>query len=259
MHKEKHYKGQLILFLFGELSTEKAGEIEAHLRLCSECREELKKYEKICQLMDKRSYIEPPSQYWNYYWQKLRPKLKEGKFSRWQNYILLFRQHRYPRWSIIAATSALLLIVGISVFWFFKARNITQSTETTLPLISQQKESPLTATYVNRAANEYLNEVKPLLLEVANRQPTPLVEWGLDFSLEKKLSQQLLLQNRLLRREAGSSFDPQLQSLFEDIELVLTDISNLQEKNDGPSIDFIKENIGDLPIKIDLFASKLKK
>lgn len=259
MGKEKHYKEQLILFFFGELSAEKAGEIKAHLSVCSECREELNKFEKICQLMDKKSYVKPPSIYWNYYWKKLRPKLKEKKLSRWQNFILLLRQHRYPRWSMIVAASALLFIIGISLYWFYAVHRTPQSIETASPLISRQRGSPIPVTYVNRAANEYLDEVKPLLLEVANRQPATFLERGVDFSLEKELSQQLLLQNRLLRREVGSSFDPQFQSLLEDIELVLTDISNLQEKNDEPSINFIKDNIGDLPIKIDLFAAKLKK
>jgi hypothetical protein len=256
MNKNKHYKDQLILLHFGELTPEEAEEVRAHLSTCPECRKEQKKLEKLCQLMDQRILMEPPSTFWNHYWNKLRPKLKAGAFARWRFFLPRLRQQRYPRWALVAATSAFLFIIGISWLWFAVIRENIKTTDENVAHIKQQQELSVPFAQVKRATVDYLYEVKPIVLQVANAQPNSQ-GGGMDFSLEKEASQQLLLQNRLLRGAAGKRFDPQLQSLFEDIELFLIDVSNLEEDDSRSSIAFLKENMNDLSMKIDLVTTNL--
>jgi hypothetical protein len=257
MSKDKHYKEQLILLHFGELSPREAEKVRAHLLVCSECRKEQKKLEKLLQIMDQRAFMEPPSTFWNHYWSTLRPKLKEGRFTRWRLFLPRLRQQRYPRWTLIAATSAFIFIMGIAWLWFFVIRETTRTVDENVAHINQQQEFSMPFAQVKRATVDYLYEVKPILLEMANAQPSSSGERR-DFSLEKEASQQLLLQNRLLREAAGNSLEPPVQSLLDDIELFLIDVSNLEEDDSEPNTTFLKENnMNDLSVRLDLVTAQL--
>jgi hypothetical protein len=257
MSKDKHYKEQLILLHFGELSPEEAEKVKAHLLVCSECCKEQKKLEKLLQIMDQRAFMEPPSTFWNHYWNTLRAKLKEDKFTRWRLVLPRLRQQRYPRWTLIAATSAFIFIMGIAWLWFFVMRETTRTVDENVAHINQQQEFSMPFAQVKRATVDYLYEVKPILLEMANAQPSSSGERR-DFSLEKEASQQLLLQNRLLKEAAGNSLDPPVQSLLDDIELFLIDVSNLEEDDSEPNATFLKEkNMNDLSVRLDLVTAQL--
>jgi hypothetical protein len=257
MSNDKHYKKQLILLHFGELSPKEAEKVKAHLLVCSECRKEQKKLEKLFQIMDQRAFMEPPSTFWNHYWNTLRAKLKEDKFSRWRLLLPRLRQQRYPRWALIAATSAFIFIIGFAWLWFSVIREPARTANENVAHINQQQEVSVPFAQVKRATVDYLYEVKPILIEVANAQTSSSGEKR-DFSLEKEASQKLLLQNRLLREAAGNSLNPPVQSLLDDIELFLIDVSNLEEDDSEPTITFLKENnMKDLSVKLDLVTAQL--
>ena len=62
-----------------------------------------------------------------------------------------------------------------------------------------------------------------------------------EISYERKLAQQLVYQNMILRREADSSGDAQTASLLESLEPILLDIANLPDKARQNQVRAIKD------------------
>jgi len=60
---------------------------------------------------------------------------------------------------------------------------------------------------------------------------------------EKRLAQQLVYQNMLLRREADASGDAQVSSLLESLEPILLDIANLSDRAQQDDVRVIKNRV----------------
>jgi hypothetical protein len=64
-----------------------------------------------------------------------------------------------------------------------------------------------------------------------------------ELSYEKRLAQQLVYQNMMLRREADASGDAQVSSLLESLEPILLDIANLPAKPANNEVKVIKDRV----------------
>ena len=60
---------------------------------------------------------------------------------------------------------------------------------------------------------------------------------------ERKLAQQLVYQNMILRREADAAGDIQISSLLESLEPILLDIANLPDKPNAGAVRVIRERV----------------
>jgi hypothetical protein len=64
-----------------------------------------------------------------------------------------------------------------------------------------------------------------------------------ELGYEKKLAQQLVYQNMMLRREADTAGDTQVASLLESLEPILLDIANLPAKPQRDDVRVIKDRV----------------
>jgi hypothetical protein len=64
-----------------------------------------------------------------------------------------------------------------------------------------------------------------------------------ELGYEKKLAQQLVYQNMMLRREADASGDAQVSGLLESLEPILLDIANLPDKARQDDVRVIKDRV----------------
>jgi hypothetical protein len=64
-----------------------------------------------------------------------------------------------------------------------------------------------------------------------------------EIGYEKRLAQQLVYQNMLLRREADASGDAQVASLLESLEPILLDIANLPARPAHSEVKVIKDRV----------------
>ena len=64
-----------------------------------------------------------------------------------------------------------------------------------------------------------------------------------ELGYEKKLAQQLVYQNMILRREADASGDAQVSGLLESLEPILLDIANLPDKARQDDVRVIKDRV----------------
>jgi len=64
-----------------------------------------------------------------------------------------------------------------------------------------------------------------------------------ELGYEKRLAQQLVYQNMLLRREADAAGDAQVSSLLESLEPILLDIANLSDRAKQDDVRVIKDRV----------------
>ena len=78
--------------------------------------------------------------------------------------------------------------------------------------------------YLATAFNEYIEDIKPVIIEYANTS-TDLRQNDL-IALDKEIAKKLLLRNHLLQSQLTVNCPKNLYLLLEDLEMILTEISN---------------------------------
>jgi anti-sigma factor RsiW len=82
-----------------------------------------------------------------------------------------------------------------------------------------------------------------LLLRSFRNVRTTKASASAELGYEKRLAQQLVYQNMMLRREADASGDAQVASLLESLEPILLDIANLPAKPAHNEVKVIKDRV----------------
>jgi hypothetical protein len=82
-----------------------------------------------------------------------------------------------------------------------------------------------------------------LLLRSFRNVRTSKADATAELTYEKRLAQQLVYQNMMLRREADASGDAQVASLLESLEPILLDIANLPAKPAHNEVKVIKDRV----------------
>ncbi len=231
--KCKKYEEKIVLFLYGELKESEKAELESHIKECPACLEDLEYTKKVFKLVDDNKEDVP-----NANWEKCWKEIGAGTQ-------LEPRQQRSfplaPRWVYAAAALLLVFVLGalIGRHWFFSP-----------------KESPLEPgilqSSMNLALNEYIDEIKPLLIEYANYTTSEEEETIL---IDKEVVRSLLIQNLLLKDLIAKS-DPSLIPLLEDLDIILKELSNMR-KGDELTPSMIKELIHEREIlfKIEILQT----
>jgi len=94
--------------------------------------------------------------------------------------------------------------------------------------------------YLATAFNEYIEDIKPVIIEYANTT-TDLRQNDL-IALDKEIAKKLLLRNHLLQSQLTVNCPKDLYLLLEDLEMILTEISN-QGRDDPDQIGMLKKFI----------------
>jgi anti-sigma factor RsiW len=137
----------LLDHLDNELPATLQQELSEHLRACASCREELEEYRKTALLLQLRAVPEPPEEYWEQTWARIRARTVARVLP--LNPARIFRRPAWqasnPRgWPARLAIAALLLIALASVLM-------------TLPTPPQRLGEPRTRPRASYAAQRTLN------------------------------------------------------------------------------------------------------
>jgi hypothetical protein len=93
--------------------------------------------------------------------------------------------------------------------------------------------------YFEHTLRQYFSDLKPVLVEYSNYSPAN--KESNSVLMDKKVAQNLIIQNILLRKLVAEKY-PSASELLEDIDLILKEIANLNEK-DEQTPSMIKELI----------------
>lgn len=113
-------------YLDGELSSEEKRRFKEHLRGCRECKEELKDFKRLKEVMESMKYKEPQDIVWQKYWSKIYNRLERGigwiLFSVGAIILLFYGGFKLiqglikdPTISLIVKIGALIFLLGVVI------------------------------------------------------------------------------------------------------------------------------------------------
>jgi len=218
--KCKKYEEKIVLYFYGELNESDKAELENHVKECPICLEDLEYTKKVFKLVDENKEKIPEAN-WEKCWREIGTGTQVEP-RRQKSFLLV------PRWVYAASVLLVVFVLGalIGRHWLFSPQES--------PL-----ESGVSQESMNLALNEYINELKPILIEYANYTSPEKGEETI--LIDEKIVRSLLIQNLLLKDLVAKS-DPSLAPFLEDLDIILKELSNMQ-KGDELTPSMIKELI----------------
>jgi hypothetical protein len=208
----KKHKQNIVLFLYGELNEQDKKSLEEHIKQCAECARDLEYTRKVFGLLDEtKNQEKEPQPNWERCWQAIENNTMRKEFKK-----PFFRL--VPNWAYAAAAVLAVFILGIMAGreWFTSQEQVLRP------------EQP-SAEFVEYTLNQHLDELKPMLLEYANYPEAD--ENNSILLIDQKAAQELLIQNILLKEMIAQKY-PSAGELLEDLDLVLKEIANQEDKDD---------------------------
>jgi hypothetical protein len=224
--KCKKFKEKIVLYFYDELNEEEKTELKIHIEGCPGCAQEFAQTKKAIALLDETRQEDLPEANWEKSWQAIDSYTGQKPKAR-RSYRLLHR------WAYAGAALVFIFVVGILIgrFWLPSSEKLPPQ-----PALSQ--------TYVDQTLKQYIEELKPVLVEYANYSASESGEQTI--VMDKRVARSLLIQNLLLRSIVAKS-DPSISQFLDDVDLVLKEIANLnREDKQTPSL--IKDLIHDREI-----------
>jgi Putative zinc-finger len=237
----RYWRRRIAEAIYGELDAPAREALERHLAGCEACSGLYEGMASAVRKMAARPAPDRPPDYWEDYWDRLQQRMAREAGTPPEPR----RSFGFPRWAYGAAGALAILVLGI-----FIGRTIFLPT--TEPIRAARAVSPEAASFPLRASR-YLKRSRVLLLAVINSAPQTEDDFNLSLPLQKKTSEELVMEAAALKKELGSS-DRRLERLISDLEMILLQIANLKSDSGSSDIEIIKAGVEsrDILFKINL-------
>jgi hypothetical protein len=253
MIKRAGVKLMLYEYVQDELSPAERLEVEAHLADCKKCDAQLRSLRDVLTLLPRpetQASEGRSEEFWNLFASKVEQKLaqQEREHRRpwadaldWIEELLLLR----PKYTYTMAGTLAVLVVAFAFLTFLpqKSHDISSALngnskqlEHVANPIAPGSESEFT--FPNERVSQYFRKSKTLLVGLANlriEQDEPL-----DFTTERRVSRDLIREARYLKQQP---IDPRSRELMNNLERILIELENIEEKDDLPNVEIIRGGI----------------
>jgi len=215
-------------YLQGELAPEAKQKLETHLTTCEVCAARLGEIADIHRILSVRQRPEPPKKLVRDYRSYLR-KYFPGKTSPAVIFSKLERRWNYflhsQKLTLRVAKAFALIIFGIFIgkFIFVPAVEAPKA-ETVAPIPAYA----ITPTDL-KLMNDYFVKSEILLLAIENWQGNAKSDSS-DLLFDKNIAQNLLLHSQMIHQKAAQLYDSDLLSFLDRMEMLLLEISNVDNK-----------------------------
>ncbi|NOY59870.1 MAG: zf-HC2 domain-containing protein [Calditrichaeota bacterium] len=217
-------------YLQDELASEAKRQLEVHLETCEHCTAKLGELADIHQILSSRQRQEPGKELMRDYRNYLR-KYFPGKLSpvsilkrseSWWNDVF-HSQH----FTLRIAKAVALIIVGVFIGKFIFVSSVQA------PRIETVARARMPGYAITPAdlklMNDYFVKSEILLLAIENWQGDTGAD-STDLLFDKKIAQNLLLHSQVIRHQATQLYDSDLISFLNRMELLLLEISNVDNE-----------------------------
>jgi hypothetical protein len=241
----KQVRRLFIEALYDELDPDAKQSFHAHLESCIRCRKAFRKMKRALGVMSRRVRVEPPQQFWDGYWTNLEQRMRQEKKVVVPQKI---------RWIYRAAAVVLLIGAGVILGRFLVPPQ-------TVITDSRPGGPEIVPAKLEQRTQNFLGRSEILLLGLVNFDPETEEPASLDLSKQKSVSKDLIQEAAYLKKELKDSDDRRLEKLVGDLELILLQIANLEEKEDLPEIELVKNGVDrkGLLLKINLEQMRSQK
>ena len=234
----KEVRRSFVNALYDELNEEENKNFKEHLQSCPKCSRAFRKMKRTLNVMSTRTRPEPPAQFWDGYYDKLEQRMqREKKASAFQ----------WKSWALRAAAVILLIGAGVIIGRMGRFDTSLVDNKSTPPV-------PIAQVKLQQRTQDFLGRSQILLLGIVNFDPEKQDPAALDIGRQKQISGDLIHEATYLKKELSNTNDRRLEKLVGDLELILLQIKNLEEKEDLPEIELVKSGVDrkGLLLKINL-------
>jgi hypothetical protein len=199
---------QIVLHYYGDAENE--GEVEQHLRDCSQCRGEFERVQRLLQQIEPTEVPEPPAVFEEKTWLNLRDRLPARPTGLWGwlgPWLI-----SPPRWAVATAVTVLL----VAAFTAGRLWTLHEHAKDLAKIPGNPQRVVLVA------VGDHLERSQMLLVEILNTD----AGGPIDLANEQKQARELLDSNYLYRVSAERVGDPQTARLLEELGRALTEIAN---------------------------------
>lgn len=220
----KTCKRLMVDALYHELRPGQQKLFDKHLAGCQTCSAEYQQLSWTLKVMDQHEQPEIQPEFWSDYWARLSQRLPERpRRTFWPDWRSWFPPMELPGRPALIPIIAALLLVATGIF--IGRTTLLQPPGQGAPVQATVFDPSVIAEF-NQLASSYLERSKMVLMGLDNFNPRLDDPAALNISSHRHLSQELLLQGRILRNHQVASTDPRLQILIDEIERVLLQVAN---------------------------------
>jgi hypothetical protein len=250
----KKCRDLLVPALYGELESKDEIFFKSHLSSCPACAAEFKGMTETLETMDLRLRPEPGQEFWEGYWDRLNRRMEKEEAaaeslppSTGERLSRIFGLS--PRWVFQAAAALVLVVLGV-----FIGRTIFPPHQTAVDVAQQTAPLEPAESDPTLRARDYFDRSMPVLLALVNYDSSSEDSYALDLPLQKRISQELVIQAGTLKSDLKEPGQRRLRELVIELETVLLQIANLEAENDLEAVAFVKQGVesGGLLLKINL-------
>jgi len=209
----QRFKKDMLMEIYGELDEKERRKVKDHLARCPSCRKEFETTRNVLASLDRVPPDPVPEADWERSWKTIEAGLEPAR-----------RPRRFlapaPRWAFVPLAVAALFVLGIVVGRYglpFRTR---------APF--EVKAGTISSAAMQTLLSRYFEDVTPVLLDYTHDGRSQGREEVL--LSDRQVAASLLVQNMLLKRALARK-DPTLVDLFDDLGMVLTEISNLKSQD----------------------------
>jgi len=238
----KNIRRTFVDALYGEQNEQESKEFNAHLDSCEACRKSFARMEKTLSVMSRRTRTGPSVEFWSGYWDQLEQRMARDRKSA--------QMRTWQRWAYRAAAVILLIGAGIILGRMSRMLPGPEQTVANAPTI----QVPVQQAKLQRRTQDFLGRSEILLLGIVHFDPSKQDQAAIDIPRQKQISKDLIQEASYLKKELSNNKDGRLEKLVGDLQLILVQIANLEEKEDLPEIEIVKGGVDrkGLLLKINL-------
>jgi hypothetical protein len=250
----KNYERLFEKALYDELTHTEEKIFMKHINSCSSCRLKFQELKETLTELKKYQRPEPDEDFMNSFWVTLQPKLAVGGNTQknpWTKLIYFFRSDF--KWKYQLAGGIAILVIGLFIGKYFLAERGDNQAVT-----SNKNELAVSEAKADLDAAKYIERSKILLLGIVNFDPTKDDAETINLPHIKNISKQLAGEAPALKADLNEPSQQQLKRLVSNLQLILLQIANLEEKNNLDGIELIKEGVNSQNIFLKINIQQLQ-
>jgi len=222
----KQFESVVVDALYQELDPAQQEVFDIHRAGCPDCASIYEKMSVTLDVMSRREHQDPGEQFWKGYYQRLETKMEPVKPE--------VRNMVQP-WMLQVAATVVLLLTG-----FLIGRNYFGPGDPGVEFVKKAPSQQVPVQTADYRAQQFLDRSQVLLLGLIDlNSGTP----DSSSNSRKQLSNDLILQADSLQEELKDPQHRRLRELVSELEIILLQIANLEEKNDLREIEMVKGGV----------------
>jgi len=229
---------------YGELPVEKKNELDKHLSICSNCRQEWENMNQTLDIIEKQTLKDPGKVFWDTYWDILADKINTAPPIRKPEKNSFESRFLFPGWIAQTVGALGLIIVGIFIG------------RMALPGFDKHH---LQIEALQLRTSQYLERSKLIMLGFANFDAASQDIAALNLPVQREKSEFLVRDAVKLKKDLHKNSQDRLYQLVTDLEVILLQIANIENNQGITAVEIVKNGVETRSILFKINLEEIKR